>query len=115
MHELSIMQSALEMVLEKAEQAGAQKVYSIRMKVGNLSGVVPDALRFAFEALAPGTAADEARLEIEEVPGRYWCRQCSREFQAQDLFSECPNCHTPSAELRAGRELEVTSMEINNE
>jgi hydrogenase nickel incorporation protein HypA/HybF len=88
-------------------------VCAIHLKVGALSGVVPEALRFAFEALTPGTAAQQAELAIEDVPARFWCQNCSKEFQAGDMFSECPDCHAPSADLRAGRELEVTSMEID--
>jgi hydrogenase nickel incorporation protein HypA/HybF len=113
MHELAIMQSALNMALERAQQAGARKVYAIRMKVGVLSGVAPEALRFAFEALAPGTAAQGAELAIDEVPARFWCTACSQEFQARDVFPECPGCHSASADLRAGRDLEIASMEID--
>jgi hydrogenase nickel incorporation protein HypA/HybF len=81
MHELSIMQSALDQVLEKARQAGASRVHAIRLRIGALSGVVPDALQFAFEATR--------------------------------MFAECPDCHRPSAELRAGREMELTSLEVD--
>jgi hydrogenase nickel incorporation protein HypA/HybF len=113
MHELSIMQSALSMALEQAKVAGAERVHVIRLRVGALSGVVPDALEFAFEALVPGTAAEGAALAIENVPARFWCGTCSREFQADDLFAECPDCHQASGEVRAGRELELASMEID--
>jgi hydrogenase nickel incorporation protein HypA/HybF len=113
MHELSIMQSALNVALEQARQAGASRVHEIRLRIGALSGVVPDALEFAFEALVPGTAAEGARLAIEHVPARFWCAPCAREFQSEDLFSDCPDCHTPSGELRAGREMEVASLEID--
>ncbi|MGH7972007.1 MAG: hydrogenase maturation nickel metallochaperone HypA, partial [Limisphaerales bacterium] len=73
MHELSIMDSALTMVLERAQQAGAKRVHLVRLRIGALSGVVPDALQFAFEALVPGTLAESARLDIEDVPARFWC------------------------------------------
>ena len=112
MHELSIMESALAMALDTAQQARAQRVLVIRLRVGALSGVVPEALRFAFEALAPGTLADGAELAIEHVPAQFWCAPCAKEFTADDLFAECPECHTPSTELRAGRELQVASLEI---
>ena len=112
-HELSIMQSALEVALDQARQAGAPRVYVIRLRVGALSGVVPEALQFAFEALTPGTPAEGAELEIEQIGARFWCAGCRREFAADDLLAECPGCHQLSAELRAGRELEVTSMEID--
>ena len=113
MHELSIMQSALNLALEQAQQAGAARVHTIRLRIGALSGVVPDALEFAFEALTPGTLADGAALAIESVPARFWCASCTREFQSDDLLAECPECHNLSGDLRAGREMELASLEID--
>src|SRR5512137_636797 len=113
MHELSIMQSALNVALEQARQAGGSRVHAIRLRIGALSGVVPDALEFAFEALAPGTLAEGAQLAIERVPARFWCAACTREFQSDDMLAECPDCHSLSGELRAGREMELASLEID--
>ena len=112
MHELSIMQSALEQALAKAREAGALQVHEIRLRVGSLSGVVPEALQIAFEALSLGTPAERAVLKIEDVPARYWCVVCDREFTSDKLFAECPECRCASRELRAGRELELASLEI---
>ena len=112
MHELSIMDSALNLALEQAEKAGARRIHEVRLRIGALSGVVPEALHFAFEALATGTAAEGGRLVIEDVPARFWCTACAREFQSDNMLAECPGCHQPSGELRAGREMEVTSLEI---
>ena len=111
-HELSIMQSALNLALEQAKQAGGGRVHMIRLRIGALSGVVPDALEFAFEALAPGTPAAGARLAIEHVPARFWCAGCAREFESADMLAECPDCHGLSGELRGGREMELASLEI---
>lgn len=112
MHELSIMQSALDLALEQARKAGARQVFVIRLRIGALSGVVPEALQFALAALAPGTPAQGAELAIEQVPARFWCASCAREFQADELLAECPDCHQPSAELRAGREMEIAALEV---
>jgi hydrogenase nickel incorporation protein HypA/HybF len=112
MHELSIMESALGLAVEQARQAGAKRVHVIRLRIGALSGVVPEALEFAFEALTPGTAAEGARLDVEHIPARFWCGTCTREFEAENMFPECPGCQRPSAELRAGREMELASLEI---
>ncbi len=106
------MQSALEKALEQARMAGARRVEEIRLRVGVLSGVVPEALQMAFETLTEGTVAEKALLVIEDVPARFWCRTCRCEFTAETLFGECPTCHAISPELRAGRELELASMEI---
>ena len=74
MHELSIMESALNLALEQARKNGAVRVHALRLRIGALSGVVPDALQFAFEALTPGTAAEGAELLIDNVPARFWCQ-----------------------------------------
>ncbi len=112
MHELSIMEGALAMALDQAQQAGARRLHVIRLRIGALSGVVPEALQFAFEALSSGTIAEGGQLAIEPVPARFWCEACRREFQSDDLLSPCPTCGAPSRDLRAGRELELASLEI---
>jgi len=112
MHEVSIMQSALDQALEQARQAGAQRVHEIHLRVGALSGVVPEALQMAFEALRVGTPAEGAALKIEDVPASFWCVVCETEFASEKLFAECPTCRCVSRELRTGRELELASLEI---
>jgi hydrogenase nickel incorporation protein HypA/HybF len=114
MHELSIMESALTVVLNRAQEAGASRVHSIRLRIGALSGVVPEALDFAFDALTSGTLAEGAELIIDPVRARFWCGDCQKEFQSDDMFGECPECRRPSGELRAGREMEIASMEIDH-
>jgi hydrogenase nickel incorporation protein HypA/HybF len=106
------MQAAMDAALKRAQEAKASRVYAIRLRVGQLSGVVPDALQFAFEALSNGTLAQGATLDIEHVPARFWCGTCQKEFTADDMFAECPGCHGLSLEMRSGRELELASMEI---
>jgi hydrogenase nickel incorporation protein HypA/HybF len=113
MHELAIMKSALDLALDQARQGGAGRVQVIRLRIGALSGVVPEALQFAFEALTPGTLAEGAQLAIEQVPARFWCAVCAREFTAADLIAQCPDCRELSGDLRTGRELELTSLEID--
>ena len=95
-----------------AASRGGSRAYD-PADIGALSGVVPDALEFAFEALTPGTMAEGAQLAVERVPARFWCATCTREFQSDDLFAECPDCHSLSGELRAGREMELASLEID--
>jgi hydrogenase nickel incorporation protein HypA/HybF len=113
MHELSIMQSALNLALDQARKAGASRVHTIRLRIGALSGVVPEALVFAFEALTPGTLAEGSELAVERVPARFWCAGCAQEFESDDMLAECPECHSLSGELRAGREMELASLEID--
>jgi hydrogenase nickel incorporation protein HypA/HybF len=113
MHEISIMQSALDMALEKATASAVQRIHCLRLRVGEMTGVVPEALQFAFDVLREGTLASEARLEVESVPVRCWCATCQREFKPQDFLHECPECGHASQEVRSGLELELGSMEVS--
>jgi len=113
MHEVSIMQSALNLAQEQARRSGASAIHCLRMRIGLLSGVVSDSLRFAFDALRQDTLAASATLEIEEVQPACWCAGCQAEFEVSDYLYECPQCHRPSAELRRGREMSLVSLEIS--
>jgi len=112
MHEFSIMEAALETAAQKTRAAGATQIHRLKLRVGKLSGVVPEALRFAFDALK-GHFLAAAVLEIEEVPAVCWCAGCAAEFEAKDLNYRCPRCHQPSDDLRHGKEMELASLEIS--
>ncbi len=113
MHEVGLMQSTLDIALERAAQEGAHRIHRLRMRVGPLSGVVPEALEFAFDVLAQGTMAEGAVLEVERVPILCYCPACRLEFQPEDLFCECPRCRQVNIEVRRGRELELASLEVS--
>lgn len=112
MHELSIMEEAIRMAVDAAKSAGKSRVLALRLRVGTLSGVVPESLRFAWDVVCSGTIAAGASLEIESVPAACWCATCRAEFECTDFFNECPRCHDVSGELRRGRELEIAAVEV---
>jgi hydrogenase nickel incorporation protein HypA/HybF len=112
MHELSLMENTLAIVFEEARRHGAEKVTGLRLRVGAMSGVVPEALEFAFEALIEGTLAEGAQLHIERVPVTCYCETCKNEFEPPPYSFECPRCKTPSTDMRKGRELEIISIEV---
>lgn len=107
MHELAIAESVVSTVLERA----AGQVSVVRLRVGRLSGVVPDALMFCFELAASGTPLEGAALEIEEQEGRAHCRDCDSDFAMRDAFLLC-DCGSADVELLSGRELQVMSVEV---
>ena len=92
MHEASIMQNVFATAFEHMHQAGAVRIQRLRLRVGALSGVVPDALTFAFEALKTNTAAAEAELEIDRVPARLLCMGCLLDFDSDTCVDLCPRC-----------------------
>ena len=115
MHEVGLMQNALEIAFKAAEDKGASRVTSMGLRIGSLSGVVPDAMRFAFEAMTPGTIAEGAELRIEEILATCWCAKCSSLFETDDILTLCPRCGTPSADVRDGRDMRITFVEVSDD
>ena len=113
MHELGLIDQAVQMALARAEQDGAARVHRLTLRIGPLAGVEIDALRFAFEVVTQDTAADGAELHIEAVPVRCWCTSCACEFQPTDFVFRCPACQQLSDDVRQGREFDLISMEIS--
>ena len=106
------MTEAVRMAEETARAAGGKCVLGVKLRVGTLSGVVPEALQFAWDVVSRDTLAEGARLEIESIPAACWCATCMAEFACADFFNECPCCHDLSGELRRGRELEIAAVEL---
>ena len=108
MHELAITRSVVDAVCEHTAGAPVAVVY---VRVGKLSGVVPDAMRFCFDMVAEGTPVQGARLDIEEPDGLARCRTCGQDFDLQNLILLC-SCGSADVEVLSGSELSVTSVEV---
>ncbi len=115
MHELSIAQSILEIVLREAEKQKPARVVAVGLKIGALSGIYADSLEFGFDAIKMGTPLEECRLEIEEVAIRGQCHQCGHVFDVRELLFACPLCASGSIELKHGQELDIAYIEIDEE
>lgn len=107
MHELSITQSVVDAVTERMADA---RVRRIRLEVGRLSGLVPDAVRFCFELVAAGTTCEGATLEIDEPTGRAACRTCGAEFETGDVLPLCA-CGSADVAVEGGQELRIREVE----
>ena len=112
MHEVSIMAEAVRMAVESAQAAGARHITGLQLRVGTLSGAVPEAMTFAWDVVRQNTLAATATLNIESVSAACWCATCQAEFECKDFMSECPRCHKMSGDLRRGRELEIAAVEL---
>ncbi|MGO8763523.1 MAG: hydrogenase maturation nickel metallochaperone HypA [Limisphaerales bacterium] len=113
MHEVGIAQNALEQAIKAAQAAGATRIHNLLLRVGVMSGVVPEALVFAFEAVCHGTMAEGAALKVELVPVVCWCENCRIEFSSPEMLYECPQCRQFNTRLRRGLELELASLEAS--
>ncbi|WP_328535366.1 hydrogenase maturation nickel metallochaperone HypA/HybF [Streptomyces sp. NBC_00344] len=108
MHELSITQSVVDAVCERA---AGRPVHSVRVQVGMLTAVVADSMQFCFDLVTEGTVAEGARLEIDQPPGTGRCRLCDTVFALTDLVLLCP-CGSVDVEVMSGRELQIVSMRV---
>jgi hydrogenase nickel incorporation protein HypA/HybF len=112
LHELSIAQSVVS-IAERS--AGGRRVAVVRLQVGYLRQVVPDALAFAFELVAEGTLVEGAALEIESVPAAGVCRTCGARSELREFPFRCSRCGGLELELTAGEELSVEELELEEQ
>jgi len=116
MHEMSIALSIVEGATEEALRHHGSRVSAVRLELGQLSGVVKEALLFSYDLACEGTILEGSKLAIEEIPATVFCRKCDAERTLTSIqdFS-CPVCHTPTAEVLRGRELLITGLELDEE
>lgn len=113
MHELSIAMSIVDMATEEVIRLGAARVDAVHLRLGRLSGVVPRALRASFEMATEDTVLAGSRLVIEEIPILVYCGLCDATLPVSSMQAfSCSVCGTPTGDVRQGRELEVTALEI---
>jgi hydrogenase nickel incorporation protein HypA/HybF len=105
MHEMSIAAAIVEQVLAVAKENNLSKVTQVRLRVGALRLIVPEALAAAWEAVRDGTPAGLACLQLIEVAARARCRKCGHEFLPDWPVFLCPACEQASVEILAGEEL----------
>lgn len=113
MHEVSIAVAICEEVTNRAQAERVKRIVSVRMRAGELTCIVSDALRFAWDVVTEGTIAAGSSLEIERIPVQILCKTCnSVQAPASANALVCMRCGSPAAEIVRGRELEVTAMEV---
>ena len=116
MHELSIALNLIDLAAERAQRLGDAKVVAVHLKLGQLAGVVQEALLSAFEQARQGSALSEARFVIEDVPVVVHCSMCLTDGEPvsiQDM--RCRNCGSPTPQIIRGRELEIAALEVVDE
>lgn len=111
MHELSLARGLVALAEDEARKAGAKRVTRLRLAVGALGHVTPEAMRFCFDAAASGSMVEGAALAIDIVPGAGRCRDCGRTVALAARFDPCPACGG-FVRMTAGDELRLTELEV---
>lgn len=114
MHEMSLAGGILRIVEDAAARERFSRVRTLRLEAGALSGVEVRALRFALEALSPGTALEQAQIEIEEPPGQAWCLGCSQTVPVAARGDACPHCGSYQWQATGGTELRVLDLMVDD-
>jgi hydrogenase nickel incorporation protein HypA/HybF len=115
MHELSIAQNILDIIGEHISGEQRGQIKSIKLKVGEQAGVVPESLEFCFNSLIDGTSLHGAVLEIERVPFMVKCSSCGRSSISESGILFCSVCGGSDVVLISGNELQITAIEVLDE
>jgi hydrogenase nickel incorporation protein HypA/HybF len=111
MHEVSIIENVIEIVSEKAIENEFTKVKKVSLKIGELSGVMPESLNFAFKSCIIGTMLEGSILEIEKVKAVAECKDCKQVFPIDHFNKLCPYCNKFCSSIITGYELYVNTIE----
>jgi hydrogenase nickel incorporation protein HypA/HybF len=114
LHELSIAAAILDRVSAEAARHTGARLTKVGVRVGELSGVDPEALSFGFQALTLQSEWERLALEIEYCPRKQCCPNCEHTFTCSNYKTDCPNCGTENTVLVAGEELDIAFIETED-
>ena len=112
MHEVSLLEGIIGLVEDERLKQDFARVSTIRLRLGRLGHAEPDAIRFCFDAVARGTIAEGATLDIEMIAGEGWCTQCCRTMPLAELYGACPACGHAPLRITAGNDLRLAELEV---
>jgi hydrogenase nickel incorporation protein HypA/HybF len=113
MHELSLVESILQIVDEYAAKEGFARVRTLRLSCGKLSSVVPQALSYAFEVQSKGTRTEGAALELDILPAAIHCLACGKDIEVDRFEAQCPECKGYEVLLVKGtEELKLIELDV---
>jgi len=112
MHEMALAQGIVDLIADEARKQSFALVKTVRLEIGALAHVEPEALRFCFDAVARGTLAEGAGLDILSAPGEAWCFDCSAPVAVYERFGACPACGGFRLQVTTGGEMQVKELEV---
>jgi hydrogenase nickel incorporation protein HypA/HybF len=113
MHEMALTESIVEILAEEGRKQGFARVRVVRLEVGAMAHVEPEALRFCFDAVSRGTLAEGATLDIIRLKGEGWCLDCGKTVPLDERFGPCPDCGGRHVQMTSGDELRIQELEVD--
>lgn len=115
MHEMSLAGGILRVVEDAAARERFRRVKRLALEAGALAGVEVRALRFALEAIAPGTVLEGAEVDIAEPAGIAWCMPCGETVEIAARSEPCPRCGRFQLTPTGGTELKVRELIVHED
>lgn len=112
MHEMGIANSILEATRKEAHRYPGSRARRVGVRIGEMTAIDAESLRFCFEALTQETDLEGLQLEIEPCPRRHHCRNCDSVFVVTNHQCGCPNCQSPDTVCIGGDELDLSFVEV---
>lgn len=113
MHEFSIAVNIVDICEDNIKGQEFEKVSMIELDIGDISGVVIEALETAMKQAVKGTVFENTKIKINQIPAAGKCRQCGNEVKMNDFFAQCDNCGSFDLEVISGDELKVSSIVLD--
>jgi hydrogenase nickel incorporation protein HypA/HybF len=114
MHEMSIAQNILEIVRDHVREENVPDVRSVKIRIGELAGVVHDSLTFCFSTLVLETPLQKATLDIVTIPVTAHCNACGKESRLEYGVFICSICNSFDIQIMTGSELNVVEIELED-
>lgn len=111
MHEMSIAQSIIEILIEEIPDRN-NKVQKVFLKTGILQQIIPESLTFYYDILKNDYEQlkdSQLIIEMEKIKGK--CLNCKKIFIIENLFFLCPDCNT-GVEIIEGNEMFIEKIII---
>ena len=112
MHEMSLCESILDILKERAAEDNFTRVRRVAVAIGPLSCVEPEALKFGFDVIMKGTLAEGAILEISRPPAEAFCLACLKTVPVAQRFDTCPECGSDALQVTSGEDLKIRELEV---
>ena len=112
MHEYPITQQIIKIAEDHAREAGAARVKTLRLVVGDYSGFIGDSIQMYFDVISEGTLCEGATIEIERVKPKLKCEKCGLYFERKLFSFSCPACGGEGRPTEIGKEFYIDSIEV---
>jgi len=113
MHEMSLCEGMLRIIEDQARLHDFSRVRSVRLEIGALAAVDPEAMRFCFDAVTRGSVAEGARLDLLVPPGTAWCHHCGQTVEIAGRQDPCPLCDGFRLEVTGGAGMRIVDLEVD--